>query len=457
MSAQTTPATALLRTTDNHGYQEVTPSGTLSTYGDASQFGSLAGLTLQAPVVGIVATPSGHGYWMVASDGGIFAFGDAPFYGSMGSTHLNRPVVGIATTPSGHGYWMVASDGGIFAFGDAPFYGSTGAITLNAPMVAMTTTPTGHGYWMVASDGGIFAFGDAPYLGSPSMLSHPCTTVSITATTTGQGYWSLCNTGAVHVYGDAHYYGDVTVPRTLHLVAIGDSLTTQSASYLAADVAQLSATPVNLTADDFPGTAPCDWLTRTQGRPSIDDIAATHPDIVTIEFVGNDVTSCAAPAQANGTLVTQYTNDLSTIIAKLLAAGVSHVIVIGPPALAPTAQFTPAAVSGQIFTAESALANSSPSPAVSFLDAGRAVETPTGAFTQTLPCLSFEIAQHLCAAIPAGPPTYENVRAPDGIHFCVSGPYFTCTGYASGAARFSGAIVAGIDAIYGLTPLPAVH
>ena len=41
-------------------------------------------------------TPDGKGYWLAAADGGIFSFGDAEFYGSMGGMSLNAPVVGIA-------------------------------------------------------------------------------------------------------------------------------------------------------------------------------------------------------------------------------------------------------------------------------------------------------------------------------------------------------------------------
>ena len=39
-------------------------------------------------------TSTSSAYRLVASDGGVFSFGDASFYGSMGSVHLNAPVVG---------------------------------------------------------------------------------------------------------------------------------------------------------------------------------------------------------------------------------------------------------------------------------------------------------------------------------------------------------------------------
>jgi hypothetical protein len=89
----------------------------------------------------------------VASDGGIFSFGNASFYGSMGGIRLNAPVVGMAVrvlkvdsfTPVAVGYWEVASDGRIFSFG-APFYGSMGGTHLNAPVVAMAADTVTDGY-----------------------------------------------------------------------------------------------------------------------------------------------------------------------------------------------------------------------------------------------------------------------------------------------------------------------
>jgi hypothetical protein len=153
-------------TPDGGGYWLVDAGGDVYSYGDASFYGSLAGVALNEPIVGLAATPDGHGYWLVAADGGIFSFGDATFYGSTGSIHLNKPIVGMAATPDGHGYWFVAADGGIFSFGDAAFYGSMGGEPLNEPITGMASTADGHGYWFVAADGGIFNYGDAGYDGS---------------------------------------------------------------------------------------------------------------------------------------------------------------------------------------------------------------------------------------------------------------------------------------------------
>jgi N-acetylmuramoyl-L-alanine amidase len=80
--------------------------GDVLGFGDAADFGSLAGMTLDHPVVGMASSPDGNGYWLVGSDGGVFSFGDAPFKGSAAGQSLLQPVVSMVRTPSGSGYWM---------------------------------------------------------------------------------------------------------------------------------------------------------------------------------------------------------------------------------------------------------------------------------------------------------------------------------------------------------------
>lgn len=183
-------------------------NGNIQTTGGAPCYGSLAGQSLNAPLVGIAATPDGKGYWLVASDGGVFAFGDAAFCGSMGGKPLNKPIVGIAATPDGKGYWLVASDGGIFTFGDATFDGSMGGKPLNQPIVGMAADPVTGGYWEVASDGGIFSF-NAPFYGSMGgkYLAKPI--VGMDALGNGQGYRFVASDGGVFDFGDAGFMGSM--------------------------------------------------------------------------------------------------------------------------------------------------------------------------------------------------------------------------------------------------------
>ncbi len=205
--ATTNPATLTVIAASTTGYRVVASNGTVTTFGNAGNYGSEAGQPLNAPIVGMSATPDNKGYWLVGADGGIFTFGDAGYYGSEGGQHLNAPIVGMAVTPDGKGYWLVAADGGIFTFGDAAFYGSEGGQHLNQPVVGMAPTSDGQGYWLVASDGGIFTFGDATFLGSEGGQHLNAPVVGMAATPSGNGYWLVAKDGGVFTFGDATFNG----------------------------------------------------------------------------------------------------------------------------------------------------------------------------------------------------------------------------------------------------------
>jgi len=196
-------------TKDGGGYWEVTANGQVFAYGDATNYGGVSNLTLNAPIVGMAADSMTGGYWLVAADGGIFAF-NAPFYGSMGGKPLNKPVVGMAADPQTGGYWEVASDGGIFAF-NAPFYGSMGGKPLNKPVVGMAASPNGSGYWLDASDGGIFAF-NAPFYGSTGGITLTAPMVGMATDPTNGGYWLVGDDGAVIACGAPFYGSEVLSP-----------------------------------------------------------------------------------------------------------------------------------------------------------------------------------------------------------------------------------------------------
>jgi hypothetical protein len=193
-------------TPTHKGMWLVASDGTIYTYGDAHNYGSMGGHHLNKPIVNMAATPSGKGYWLCASDGGMFCFGDARYYGSTGGHHLNKPIVAMTSSPTGRGYCLLASDGGIFCFGDARYYGSMGGKPLNKPMVYMQSTASGRGYWLCASDGGIFTFGDARYHGSKVKTTAPV--VNMARTTSGSGYWICARDGTVANFGDAAKLGN---------------------------------------------------------------------------------------------------------------------------------------------------------------------------------------------------------------------------------------------------------
>lgn len=75
-----------------------------------------------------VADPTKPPYLVVTDDGGVFSFGGAPFFGSLGGVSLNAPIIEAKVTPTGQGYVMLGRDGGIFPFGDAPAYYASGRV-----------------------------------------------------------------------------------------------------------------------------------------------------------------------------------------------------------------------------------------------------------------------------------------------------------------------------------------
>ena len=211
------------------GYWLARADGSIDTFGDAVNYGSMAGQILNAPITHIVATPDGKGYWLVGSDGGIFAFGDAGFFGSMGGHLLNAPVVDLAPTADGRGYWLVAADGGIFAFGDARFHGSMGGHSLDAPIVGMAADNNTGGYWLVGSDGGIFAM-DAPFDGSTGGIKLNQPVNGMSATPSGKGYWLVANDGAIFAFGNAPFEGS-TGGMTLVAPVVGMTPDSQTGGY----------------------------------------------------------------------------------------------------------------------------------------------------------------------------------------------------------------------------------
>jgi lysophospholipase L1-like esterase len=184
-----------------------TANGGVLTVGNAVSYGSMAGQSLNRPIVGLATTPDQKGYWLVAADGGVFSFGDAAFHGSTGGQPLNQPIVGIAPTPDGGGYWLVAADGGVFTFGDAPFLGSQGGQPVSQPIVGMGASTSGLGYWLVGADGAIYTFGDSANAGSEAgqPLSQPV--VGMGVTVDGNGYWMVARDGGVFSFGDAGFHG----------------------------------------------------------------------------------------------------------------------------------------------------------------------------------------------------------------------------------------------------------
>ena len=101
--------------------------------------------------------PNKQGYWLVGQDGTVYSFGDGHNYGSVQGSSV--PATSMAATPSGNGYWVLTADGVVHPFGKAANYGSpaTGPVAGvlghhweldqrlhsggTSPSVSITTTP----------------------------------------------------------------------------------------------------------------------------------------------------------------------------------------------------------------------------------------------------------------------------------------------------------------------------
>jgi hypothetical protein len=209
-----------------------------------------------------------------------------------------------------------------------------------------------------------------------------------------------------------------------HVDLFGDSLGYQAEPYLDMFFAQTH----HYTVSDYTygGTATCDWLSRMAAA------AAEQPQAAILVFSGDAFTSCM-DGVALGSL--QYYDLYATYTERairIFSAVGAHVFLVGTP----VDEFS---ATGWVHLDDiyRHLARADPLT-VTYVDAAISVETATGGFTWSLPCMSIE---------PTCAPDGTNVvRSPDGIHFCPDGAPATrgvigpCDQYSSGAFRFALAI-----------------
>ncbi|GIU87713.1 MAG: hypothetical protein KatS3mg009_2228 [Acidimicrobiia bacterium] len=108
------PATGLALRPQGDGYWIVLRDGRTFAFGAAPAVGEPG--PLDSPVVAAEPAPDGRGLLLVTAAGGAYALGSARFHGSIAGATLQAPVVDVALTPSGDGYWMLGGDGGVFTF-----------------------------------------------------------------------------------------------------------------------------------------------------------------------------------------------------------------------------------------------------------------------------------------------------------------------------------------------------
>jgi hypothetical protein len=173
----------------------------------------------------------------------------------------------------------------------------------------------------------------------------------------------------------------------------GDSLLEQASPYVRS-TDQVRA---------FGGTALCDWIDNMAQAAAIE-----QPQVMVVEFVGNDLTQCMSGSNSPDQVRAKYEADAAALKRQVDVP----ILWVGPP------QFRngPPPTSG--------LFDSEPR----FVDAGAAL-LDDGRYTDTLPCLPDEGADRGCKNGRIA------VRAADGAHFGTSAGR-----YSSGGRRFADAI-----------------
>ncbi|MEO6318815.1 MAG: hypothetical protein ABIP36_08525 [Acidimicrobiales bacterium] len=213
------------------------------------------------------------------------------------------------------------------------------------------------------------------------------------------------------------------------VVLVGDSIAQETTPYL-----RDALGGTRLIEKYFGGTAPCDWLDN--------DLRATSHRVVALSFTGNSFTPCMADGQGGflhgQALLDRYRLDLTTLVDGVASTGAA-VLLVGQPARGPAAaDGTDAAMEvAGINAIYKDLADADPADEVTFVDAGAQVETPDGAFAESLPCRPGEAE--------CGPGGQNPVRNADGVHLCVSSGEDPCQGYSSGAFRFAAGIAKAVQ------------
>ncbi len=211
-------------------------------------------------------------------------------------------------------------------------------------------------------------------------------------------------------------------PVSDHLVLVGDSLAQE-----ADPVLRYLSPGMTVTPKFWGGTAPCDWLDV--------DLEAGPTSVVVISFTGNSLTDCMSDGRGGHldgeALVARYRSDLAVLVERARRDG-ARVVLVGQPRRAPWFDDDREVdgINAISRSAASTLAH------VSFVDAGAAVETPDGRYTERLRC---EAIDRDCE------PDGTVVVRGDGVHFCPAEGRNPCPVWSGGAVRFALAIADAVD------------
>jgi hypothetical protein len=227
--------------------------------------------------------------------------------------------------------------------------------------------------------------------------------------------------GAAVTY--SHVKADASRPGGM-IVLYGDSLSMESGPYFSDELAR--TTKALVITKPIPGTAPCSVADTMRND------ATLHPDVVVIQYVGNNGMPCTRDADGNPltgqALADRYEADVRAEVDMFASQGTKVVLVGGPeaPGLPGGAELQIAADYQHIVDEWDARVFGR----VRYADAAATV-TQDHKFVDKLPCASDEGPGQGCTG---GEVT---VRAPDRAHFCPSpGAFLVCPVPDPGARRF---------------------
>jgi hypothetical protein len=206
------------------------------------------------------------------------------------------------------------------------------------------------------------------------------------------------------------------------VAAFGDSLLAEAGPSLQR-FAALTGVQVEVAA--IGGSALCDWVEPIQTAVADPSIA-----VVVVAFTGNNLTPCASDSNGRG--------QEGTALADIYADATARVMERARPSTQVLWVTAPAnrdpnpngdAVRDAVVATAGHYRNTS------IVDGGWGI-TPGGRWSATQPCLFLEP----CTGPVVAGVRHDVVRAPDGAHFCPSGPAADgspCPVHSSGALRYA--------------------
>ena len=222
------------------------------------------------------------------------------------------------------------------------------------------------------------------------------------------------------------------------VVLYGDSLGWEAQAFFRTTLNDAGVTTIE--TETFGGTAICDWFDAMRR-----DRATLHPDAVVIEFSGNALTPCmqrGGAALSGDAYYAKYTADALAALRIFEPAG-TRVFFAGTPINRHAAEIGDPNADrlNQAYRAIAAFNRDA-----HYVDADQSV-LEQGRWTATLPCLREEPCT---GGTDSQGRAVNVVRAPDGAHFCPTGPAAvhgvtsTCAVWSSGAYRYGKAMADGV-------------